>query len=95
MAGKDYLPFFDLDMNDGGLLDIVEPDPMGRETSDYFSDPIFVDSGIPIGAKEDLTTRIYVSTVVVIITVVVVVVIVVTYRISSIRHRSQIVAALE
>ena len=71
MTGKDYLPFFDLDMNDDGLLNIVKPDLLGRESSDYFSDPIFVDSGIPIGAKEDLTTQIYVSTVVVVVVVVV------------------------
>ena len=38
----------------------VEPDDLGQETSDYHSEPVFIDNGIPIGANGDLSTRLYV-----------------------------------
>ena len=38
----------------------VLPDEEGLETSDYHSEPIFVNSGIPIGARSELTTVLYV-----------------------------------
>ncbi len=60
-AGIDYIKFFDLDLDDGGQLEIVKPDFIGFFSGDYFSRPIYVDSGIPIGAREELTTILYVS----------------------------------
>lgn len=59
IAGVDYIEFFDLD----GTEDVknVVPDNLGLNTSDYFSEPIFVNSGIPIGARAELTTELYVS----------------------------------
>ena len=61
-TGVDYLEFLDLDADDGAELREVLPDRSGMLSSDYVSNPIFVSSGIPIGARPDLTTVLYVST---------------------------------
>ena len=61
IIGQDYIGFIDLDEEDGGRLDMVIPDREGEETGDYISRPIFVDQGIPIGARSALTTVLYVS----------------------------------
>ena len=53
------MEFFDLDaMSD---VNSVQPGFEGLVFGDYFSAPIFVDSGIPIGARGTLTTQLYVS----------------------------------
>lgn len=54
----DYLEFFDLDVMDD--VENVLPDGAGLFSSDYFSAPIFVDSGIPIGASSELKTVMHV-----------------------------------
>lgn len=60
----DYIRFIDLDKPepdpDVGDLTYVFPDATGLESGDYFSQPIFVDSGIPVGARDELTTKLYV-----------------------------------
>ena len=57
--GVDYIPFIDIAEMDG--TQCVNPDPVGRETSDYFSDPVFIDNGIPVGARDEPSTVLYVS----------------------------------
>lgn len=42
-------------------MNTVTPDAMGVDSSDYFSNTIFIENGIPIGAKDKLTTELYVS----------------------------------
>ena len=54
-SGVDYLEFLELN-----VFDTVVPDTQGLQTGDYFSDTIYVDIGIPIGAREQLTTELYV-----------------------------------
>ena len=58
--GLDYIEFIQLTENDGVILKFVLPDEEGQDIGDYFSDPIFVDQGIPIGARDQLTTVLYV-----------------------------------
>lgn len=53
----DYIEFLDLDV-DGSTE--VAIDAVGGQTSDYFSSPVFIENGIPIGAREELTTVLYV-----------------------------------
>ncbi len=59
--GKDYIRFINLNEMDEAPLQFVEPDSVGLETGDYFSKPIYVNQGIPIGARPSLTTVLYVS----------------------------------
>lgn len=59
--GRDYIPFLDLEARDGIKLEVVTPDEHGTNTSDYYSRPVFVDIGIPIGARDELTSVLYVS----------------------------------
>ena len=61
IIGKDYLEFIDLTEDDGSALKNVTPDAEGLRSGDYHSEPIF-SIGIPIGARAELTTRLYVST---------------------------------
>ena len=65
-TGRDYITFLDLDdktESDGVTITDgdVSPDDLGRDTSDYFSSPVFIDNGIPIGASGELSTQLYVS----------------------------------
>ena len=60
ITGQDYIQFLDLEENDGVLLESVAPDELGTNSSDYYSRPIFVNTGIPIGAREELTNTLYV-----------------------------------
>lgn len=59
----DYLEFIDLGAFDrGNNIVNVLPDSTEQLTNgDYFSDPIIVNTGIPIGARSQLTTVLYVS----------------------------------
>ena len=59
LVGVDYIRFIDLNEKEDDVKDVV-PDAIGQETGDYFSEPIFVDSGIPIGARPELTTELFV-----------------------------------
>lgn len=57
----DYIEFIDLDNSEpGSVSGNVLPDSLGFMSSDYHSDPIFVDQGIPVGATGELTTMLYV-----------------------------------
>ena len=65
-VGRDYITFLDLDdktesdsatSTEGN----VSPDELGQDTSDYYSSPVFIDNGIPIGAAGTLSTQLYVS----------------------------------
>ena len=56
----DYIKFLDLD-KDGSSTELAI-DAEGLQSSDYFSSPIFIENGIPIGARDELTTVLYVST---------------------------------
>lgn len=59
----DYLEFIDLNAFDGGIniVDILPNVIEGLTNDNYLSDPIFVNTGIPIGARGQLTTSLYVS----------------------------------
>lgn len=58
--GVDYLEFLDLGTEDGSDVEEVLPDFEGLSTSDYYSSPIFIENGIPIGATGELSTVLYV-----------------------------------
>lgn len=53
----DYIEFFYLDV-DGSTEIMIDSE--GLQTSDYFSFPVFIENGIPIGARDELTTVLYV-----------------------------------
>ena len=53
----DYIEFIDLDS--ASVFDVV-PDSVGLGSSDYSSEPVFFDQGIPVGATGELTTMLYV-----------------------------------
>ena len=57
-VGVDFIPFIDLEAVDGVKIHVVTPD---NKDSDYFSEPIFVNTGIPIGGEGELATKLYVS----------------------------------
>lgn len=56
LPGVDYIEFLDLGTNSEEVL----PDFMGMSSSDYFSFPIYIQNGIPIGATGELSTTLYV-----------------------------------
>ena len=56
----DYIEFIDLDILDSASVFDVVPDSVGLVSSDYSSEPVFVDQGIPVGATGELTTMLYV-----------------------------------
>lgn len=59
--GVDYITFFDLAMKDSAIKEeVVEPDSLGQESSDYYSSPVFIENGVPIGATGELSTLLYV-----------------------------------
>jgi hypothetical protein len=41
-------------------VEVLEADHSGAESSDYFSSPVFINNGIPIGASGDIATVLYV-----------------------------------
>ena len=58
----DYIPFLDLEAQDGVECQRVMPDNnFIIANSDYFSEPIFVNTGIPIGGQGQQATELYVS----------------------------------
>lgn len=60
-SGIDYITFIDLgDKESSVKQEVLEPDILGEESSDYFSSPVFIENGIPIGATGELATRLYV-----------------------------------
>ena len=60
-AGVDYIPFLDLEVEDGVECQVVMPDRMGRVNGDYYSEPIYANTGIPIGGEGEQATELYVS----------------------------------
>jgi hypothetical protein len=58
--GVDYIEFIDLNSELASESGEVVPDTLGQDSSDYYSAPIFVDQGIPIGAVAELSTTLYV-----------------------------------
>ena len=62
LIGVDYIPFLDLDAQDGVEIQLVTPvESFIFASREYFSDPIFVNTGIPIGGAGEVATRLYVS----------------------------------
>lgn len=62
LLGVDYIEFFDLDVKESTVKEEeVVPDSLGHDTSDYYSMPVFIENGIPIGATGELSSQLYVS----------------------------------
>ena len=57
----DYIPFFDLEVEDGVECQLVMPDREGEDSGDYYSEPIYMNMGIPIGGEGEQATILYVS----------------------------------
>lgn len=55
------MTFIELDDKESSAKqEVLEPDTLGLESSNYFSSPVFIENGIPIGAKGELATTLYV-----------------------------------
>ena len=59
--GVDFIRFLDFEAQDGVQRQLVTTDNTIIENGDYFSKPIFVNTGIPIGGQGELATKLYVS----------------------------------
>ena len=62
-TGVDFIRFLDLDAQDGVESQLVMPDNNNNiiENGDYFSEPIFVNTGIPLGGQGETANQLYVS----------------------------------
>lgn len=61
VSGVDYITFLELADKDGTVKGgVLEADELGQESSDFYSSPIFIENGIPIGAKGGISTVLYV-----------------------------------
>ena len=60
-TGVDFIRFLDLEAQDGIESQLVMPDNNINVNGDYYSEPIFVNTGIPLGGQGETANQLYVS----------------------------------